>query len=176
MGIERFFSSIQRNDITNLQTSFTRILEKRIPAEYLYVDFNSIVYITRNKIIMDLNYLLNKIIIGEHKKDKRSQWIIKEYWLEVDDKTTPEKFNKSMTDDVLDKLIISKILEYVVNIVTNYVEPDQLKIFYIAVDGVPNKSKMMEQKKRRYIGAFAKEMSKKILQKHERELKKRPKR
>ena len=39
MGIERFFSSIENNN-------YIYEFNKKIIAEYLYIDFNSIVYIT----------------------------------------------------------------------------------------------------------------------------------
>ena len=40
MGIEQFFGSIEENTITNLESSFTKILEQKLDATYLYIDFN----------------------------------------------------------------------------------------------------------------------------------------
>lgn len=171
MGIELFFSSLQKNNITNLKTSFTKTLQQQLDAEYLYIDFNSIVYVTRNKIVMDFNYMLYKIITNRYREDKRCQKIIKEYYID-EQYLTPEKFHKRYTDDGLDKKIINKVLEYTINITTNYVKPNKLKHLYIAIDGVPSKSKMVEQKNRRYMGSFISEMAKIIFDKHRQDLQK----
>ena len=62
MGIERFFSSIEENNITNLGNHFTYKLQKKIDSEYLLIDFNSIIHITSSTVINDMNYLLYQII------------------------------------------------------------------------------------------------------------------
>ena len=165
MGIEKFFSAIQENKITNLQSSFTNKLEKQLDVSYLYIDFNSIVYIVAHKIISDLNSLMFKLIIG----DKNITKISKEYNLENHLEVT---LLKSKIDIDINNIIIEKVLEYVINIVTNYINPDKLKKLYIAIDGVPSKSKMVEQRKRRYMGMTIEKVKEKIFLKYEKELQK----
>jgi len=168
VGIEKFFSAIQENKITNLQSSFTNKLEKRLDATYLYVDFNSIVYIVSHRIVADMNYLLFRIINGKL-IDKNSVRIIDEYGLK--DHLQVTSF-KSKVDKGLDGIIIQKVLEYVINIVTNYVDPNKLKRLYIAMDGVPLKAKMVEQRKRRYMGMTIEKIKEKIFAKYENDIKK----
>lgn len=165
MGIEKFFSAIQENKITNLQSSFTNKLEKQLDTSYLYIDFNSIVYIVAHKIISDLNSLMFKLIIG----DKNIMKISKEYNLE---NYLEIALLKSKIDSNINNIIIEKVLEYVINIVTNYINPDKLKKLYIAIDGVPSKSKMVEQRKRRYMGMTIEKVKEKIFLKYEKELQK----
>jgi 5'-3' exonuclease len=167
MGIERFFSSIQQNSITNLHTSFTKTLEQRLVAEYLYIDYNSIVHITSAKIMQDLNYLLFKIIQNKP-DDKNVRRIISDY--SIDSKISVQ----DIVDIDLDNLIITKVVEYTVNILTNYIDPKKLKLFYIAIDGVPLKSKMIEQRKRRYMGSVIDKMKGLIFEKHDKELSEDP--
>ena len=65
MGIERFFSSIEQNNITNLKSNFTYKLQKKISSENLLIDFNSIIHITSTVVINDLNYLLYQIMFTQ---------------------------------------------------------------------------------------------------------------
>jgi 5'-3' exonuclease len=103
--------------------------------------------------------------------DKNSIRIIDEYGLK--DHLHLESF-KSKIDKEINGVIIQKVLEYVINIVTNYVDPTKLKLLYIAIDGVPLKSKMVEQRKRRYMGMTIEKIKEKIFAKYEDELKKDP--
>ena len=48
--------------------------------------------------------------------------------------------------------VIDKVEEYILNLLTNNFYNDEIKFIMIAIDGVPSKAKMIEQKKRRYIG------------------------
>src|SRR3972149_4355176 len=159
MGIEQFFSSIEENSITNLLTSFTQKLEKRIHANYLYVDFNSIVYVTSSTVLSELNYLLYHIIIGEI--TPKFKKLAQQYAIKDIDKLDAETFSSMFTPDKTNKILLDKIAEYIIGMVTNYIEPTMLKLLYIAVDGVPSKSKIIEQKDRRYMGAIINEIKKK---------------
>jgi len=63
--------------------------------------------------------------------------------------------NNSITKDIttneLEYLIIKK-LNYFIVLLLNNININKLKILYIGLDGVPSFSKILEQKKRRYIG------------------------
>ena len=169
MGIERFFSSIVENKITNIKDDFTYNLEKKLDTDYLYVDFNSIIYTTSYLVMTDMNYLLYKIITG--KKNNRVDTILKNYDINSDKIESVESFKNYLVSDRLDSYVLEKTLDYVVNMVTNFVNPDNLKLLYLAIDGVPSKGKIMEQKKRRYMGAIVMEMKNKIFDKYKDKLK-----
>ena len=167
MGIERFFSSIKENNITNLQSSFTRILENRISAKFLYMDFNSVIYISSARVLHDLNEILLLLVIGDN--SLKLETALKDYKIELED-YSPQNFNKYI-EEKLDLLILDKTLDYIYNALSNYIYPQDLEYLYIGIDGVPSKSKMLEQKKRRYIGAITFEIRNKIFKKYEEELK-----
>lgn len=170
MGIERFFSSIQENKITNIESPFTKNLEKQIKTNHLYIDFNSIVYITSYKVTSQLNYILYCIIAGKTIGNSKFDEYMNLYKFKLEEINSPDKFAKKINIGYGNVVMVQKIQEYIVNILTNYVIPKELKNFYIAIDGVPSKSKMIEQKKRRYIGAIMRTIRKHIFEKHEKEL------
>jgi 5'-3' exonuclease len=172
MGIERFFSSIQENNITNLRSSFSKDLEKRLDTNHLYIDFNSIVYIVSNKLISDFNYLLYKVITN-NLDDKNAKRIVVEYNLKEISLTSMKEYGLNK-NDIMDKLVTDKVIEYVLNIFNNYVNPDMLELIYIAIDGVPLKSKMIEQRKRRYMGIVIDKLKERIFNKYENELSELP--
>jgi 5'-3' exonuclease len=166
MGIERFFSSIENNNYINE-------FNKKINSEYLYIDFNSIVYITHKHVIKDLNYVLLQII-KEENNDKKAELICKKYNIEKKDKI--ESYLKQITNDFLIKVIVNNTEEYITDkILESYIITDKLKYFYIAIDGVPSYSKINEQKKRRYLSPIQVGIQNKVFEKHENELKKNKK-
>lgn len=175
MGIEQFFSSISENNITNYDSSFKYSLEKQISATYLCIDFNSIVHITSNSILKDLNYLLYHVIKGSYKLNQKVKKILLDYKLELNSNKdiTSRDIVNIITPEVLDDIIINKVFIYMENMFSNFVVSKELQYIYIAVDGVPSKSKILEQKKRRHMGLFISDLKSKIfdyfsdeLQKH----------
>jgi len=76
-------------------------------------------------------------------------------------------FNIMMTDDNLDKLIIHHVSSYVKSL-TKYMP--NLQLLYMAIDGVPLFTKMIEQKKRRYISYIIDETKIKVLELYKSEL------
>lgn len=53
----------------------------------------------------------------------------------------------------LEIMIIKKVNEFIISILQK-INLNELKLMYIALDGVPSFSKMLEQKKRRFVGDF----------------------
>lgn len=170
MGIERFFSSIEENKIANMHSEFTTTHKNRIPCTYFFIDFNSIVHVISKKTMQDINYLLFKIIQNKYTDNKKATEILKRY--EIDKDITLEKFNKQVTDEFVNNLIIKEVLNAMYKLLEFYIYPSELKYLYIAIDGTPSKSKIIEQKKRRYMGAIHSGIRNNIFNKHENELKK----
>ena len=154
MGIEKFFGSLNRNKMIP-QTIFP--LTNKLVTRYLLIDFNSIVHVKSRELTAELN----KILYNEINKKSINDL---------------EKFNKkynanitnitSITQDELDNLVIKKVIMYIIHIITNYINPDNLEYFYIAVDGTPSKAKMIEQKKRRYMNYVIYGVQEYIFNKH----------
>ena len=124
MGVEKFFSTVNRN--FNVIKSINLEKDKsNIDATYLLFDFNSIIHTTSSKLIEELN------------KKKLS------------DNT---QFNNLKIDDI-EIMIITKVNNFIISILEQ-LNLDNLKFMYIALDGVPSFPKMLEQKKRRFVGDF----------------------
>ena len=123
MGIERFFSSLSR------QFDVIVDLEKpyqKIDATHFLIDFNSIVHNVSAHMISQINKYKQKEIS------------------ELDFPFT----NMNSFDDVLIDMVKNEIKELLNE---NFIS-ENLKYIMIAIDGVPSFAKMMEQKKRRYMG------------------------
>ena len=128
--------------INNLKTSIDFILEKNI-------------------ILPDV-ISSNSNINNDDSKYNRSQ-----NFKSINLESIDISFFKLFDEDNLDKFIIHKVSEYV-EILTNFF-PD-LSYLYMAIDGVPLFSKMIEQKKRRTIGHILNEAKKCILDHYKSEL------
>lgn len=167
MGIERFFSSIESNKITNLKMEFSSVLERKIATNYLLIDFNSIIYSVKARLLYEINTGLYNIIKGKFPSKLEEKYDLKSYGIELSKDITPEQFNRMFDNDTMNKIIIDNVIFYVMNILENYIDSNHLNVFYISIDGVPSKSKLIEQKKRRYMGSVIMDVESLIFKKHE---------
>lgn len=174
MGIERFFSSIERNKITNVEGKISNKLESRVKIESIGIDFNSIVHISSQKVLSELNYLLFKII-SNNLEDKQAITIIKKYEIRKNLLGNALQFRKEMMEEIED-IILTETENMFLEIFELLVDNKEIKEIYVAVDGVGSKAKMIEQKKRRYLGTIIEGIKNKLFTKYEDELKKHEKR
>ena len=165
MGIERFFNSIKQkyNIVKDIQYPYSKIESK-----YLFFDFNSIIHSVSQNIIKDLNNLIyeyysNGNILNEIKDFYNLDLNLKKTKIKSENKRL-EIIKKKLNSELINNLIIKKVLDNVLFILENNFE-NQLKLLYISIDGTPSKSKMIEQKKRRYMGEFVSIFKEKILNK-----------
>jgi len=154
MGIEKFFNSMAKNrhintNNKNIVTGFDDVLD----SDYLYIDFNSIIYTLANNFENDVNYLLYSIIDGEF--DEKTIKISKTFNYKDN---SIESFNNYFTNNKIDEIILDNIGKYIIHICKDYLNCSRLKYLYVAVDGVPQMSKVIEQKKRRYMGFVVSEI------------------
>ena len=104
-------------------------------------------------------------IITKKEPNERFKKNIITYNLEIEPNITPKSFYDLITPK-LNNIIIEKVINYVYNILQNYIEPYELEFLMIAVDGVPTKSKIVEQKKRRYMGALISQIDEELFVKY----------
>jgi 5'-3' exonuclease len=169
MGIEKFFSSIESNKIANLYETFTATHSYQLNATYFYIDFNSIIHVISKKVTSDLNYVLYRIITN--RINKKTEDICKHYNITITDKTA-EQYSTDLSETEVSKIIIAEVITALFILLEKYLLSDKLHYLYIAIDGVPLKPKMEEQKKRRYTGTVISNIRKTIYNKHKDELKK----
>jgi len=167
MGIEKFFSSIESNNVINKDGTISEI-NKNIISDYLGIDFNSIIHVTSQKTIRDINSIL--FDLANESVNSQTNKKMDKYKIKYD--ITFTKFTNKINDDYLDEIIIEQTMDNFFNILKKLVNPDKIKILYIAIDGVPGMAKIVEQKKRRYLGNLLGIMKNKLYQKHKKEVQK----
>lgn len=133
MGIERFFSSLNRNfDVVNdLRKPY-----QKIDATHFYIDFNSIIHNVSSRMIIQINQFKQKKI------DKLD-------------------FEMKNIED-FERILIMEVKKEVQNMLSNNFVSGNIEHIMIAIDGVPSFAKMIEQRKRRYIGDLLSQLMKKF--------------
>ena len=125
MGIEKFFNSIKTQyskENIILDTSFPY---KKLNSEYVFFDFNSIIHNISERVLKKLN---------NEKIDNKIDNV--------------EKYSYSY----MNKLITNYVLDDLIFIIKNNFNYNNIKLIHIAIDGTPSKAKMIEQRKRRFLG------------------------
>lgn len=159
MGIEKFFNSLASENEIKTHSATRLGFSSKLDTTSMYIDFNSIVYTTMNQMETELNYILWEIITKETTDTGLKYGKIWNIDIEKDDITR----YKSVTDkEKLKKILIDRVEQYIYDLLKRFISKDTLKTIYIAVDGVPTISKMVEQKKRRYAGYLAVNLKKRI--------------
>ena len=175
MGIPKLFNSFRKNNV--VYTAIKEDINELINIDNLYIDFNSIVHSNFPLFLSDINEILNVLLSLKSQNELKNNETInkivskKEYKPYLDNffnnfnKFNNEtdiaiEFNKYFTNDIVDNIIIHITIKFIENMIDKYT--NKLKLLYIAIDGVPSKSKMVEQIKRTYIGAVASEYKKKL--------------
>jgi|SaaInlStandDraft_4_1057021.scaffolds.fasta_scaffold07611_3 5'-3' exonuclease len=169
MGIERFFSSIEGNKITNSKEGFSKDDKEKIRTKFFYIDFNSIIHIVSQQVIQNINTLLFSLIFNNEKKADKMRL---ELDISKDVSKNTDTLKKHFNDHELHLLIINKVKQYVFFLLDNFIDKKYLKLLYISIDGVPSRAKMADQRKRRYNGVTIGSIKQKIFNKHKKELQK----
>ena len=118
MGIESFFNTIIKNDIS----SDLLIIEEKIACNFLYIDFNSILYILSNELEKDINYYLYALIINEF--DETTNKIENKYNIKF---TNINEFNMYFNQNKINDIIKNNIYKYIQNICKNLLYSDTLQ-------------------------------------------------
>lgn len=165
MGIERFFSSLKRVGSMSKDGIILDIVDK-INANYIYIDFNSIVYNIMNDVEHELNYLLYSIILHEHGSnilnDNKANTILGVWNCNESNLSNIDKFKTYFNNERIDVEIINRIKNYIFHISTKLVNTESVKQIFLALDGTPQMSKIVEQKKRKYNGYVISKLKEKI--------------
>ena len=153
MGIERFFKTVQQQNITRYSV-WQIDINKRIKTNILLIDFNSIVHVASQQVISELNRLYLDNIL----KNKSPLIYLQPYGFQQ----TPTR--KELGNLDLDRLITQRVVNSVASIITELTVSDELKLVYLAIDGVPSKAKMIEQKNRRYLSEIVNRIKSDLLE------------
>lgn len=185
MGILEFFSTLARTDITS--NSITKNYLKKLQVDHLLIDFNSIVHVGSQNVVSEVNgfmrAVLKNLYAGHSVNSVKFTELFTKYKMDkIQSKIKPgvepnfiiDLFRNHFDDKYMDKLVIGRVISTILHILRTYCVDKRIKTLYIAIDGVPSKSKIIEQKKRRYMGAIVEEYKKKILESYKEYLLKQP--
>ena len=142
MGIENLFTTIKKNKLTSQSLN----IDEKISCNYLYIDFNSLIYLVSDILEYDFNYYLYCLIIN--KKDDNCITIEKKYNFNFD---SYEEYYKYMTNYKILDLFKFNLYKYIDNFIENIFISNDIKDICIAFDGTPTLAKIIENKKRRHI-------------------------
>ena len=174
MGILEFFGTLIKNDITSssIKSNFLKIMT----INHLFLDFNSIIHVSSQKILVDVNTFLRAILKNLYNSANINNTVFTEKFIlykmeniqkKITKNSSPENviamFKEHFADKYLDKLIITLVINTVLHIMRTYCQGQTIYSLMLAIDGVPSKGKMIEQKQRRYLGAITEKYKQKIL-------------
>jgi 5'-3' exonuclease len=92
----------------------------------------------------------------------------------LDPKKIVELFHQAFDESTMNQLVIKGTVVLFILTLTRFVDSNSLRTIYVAIDGVPSKGKMIEQRQRRYMGAIQSEYKKRILKKYQSYLEAQP--
>ena len=175
MGVLEFFGTLIKSGIT--ATSIRSNFIGKIPTNYFLLDFNSIIHVSSQKILSDVNGFMQSTlknlyahrsinILSEIFTKYKMEHVQKKITLESDALDVITMFKEHFNEKFMDKLIIVLVINNILHLVKTYCENQNLKTLLLAIDGVPSKGKMIEQKQRRYMGTIMEEYKEKILTKY----------
>lgn len=185
MGVLEFFGTLIKNDITS--TSIRINFTERLLINHLFLDFNSIIHVASQKIISDVNSFLelvlrnlyqNRSVSAQAFTEKFERYQMQKIQAKITQNSSPDNvvtmFKNHFTEKYMDKLIITLVINTVLHIIRTYCHNKHIQTLLLAIDGVPSKGKLIEQKQRRYFGAIIEDYKKKILSKYKNYLLEQP--
>lgn len=177
MGVLEFFGSLVKHNITS--SSIRVDFRQKLPINHFFMDFNSIIHVSSQKIISEINAFLELVLKNIYEQRSLSHPVLTENFQrfrmeDIQPKIKPNSdpseviriFHKHFTEKYIDKLIITLVINSVLYLIRNYCENKDIETLYLAIDGVPSKGKMIEQRQRRYLAAVTEEYEKRILQQY----------
>jgi len=181
MGVLEFFGTLLKNNVTS--SSIKLDFREKMNIDHFFLDFNSIIYGSKAKILSEVNNFMISVIKAMYEKKSININIFNELFkkhemqhvqIDIKPDTDPmkviEMFHNHFDDKRLDKMVIVATINTVFHLIRTYCNNKTIKTLMLALDGTPSKGKMVEQKQRRYLGAITEEYKKKILGKYKNHL------
>ena len=165
------FNSIIHNISLSVSSSFIYLYHINLISNV----YPNILEINKKYILSHINYLITDIIIesdiflpdfsiSDSKTNFNNLIDFNKLSLDIIDQSF---FLTMMKNDNLDKYIIHKVAKYILDLTYKF---PNLKLVYMAIDGVPLYAKMLEQKKRRTIGYIVELVKDKLLEYYKKDL------
>lgn len=160
MGVEKFFTSLKKDQPQIIVSLDNNI---KFDVDYMYVDFNSILYKITTEIEEDLNKILIDIIYKNYIPEEH-QSIIEKYKI---NNVSRENFISTYDEMKIDEYFVEMTIMDVKRILSEHINHGNIKRIFISIDGIPNMAKIVEQRKRRYMSYVLAELKNYIYEKHD---------
>ena len=148
MGVLQFFNTIKSFSYTK---DCIQVMSTPMSIKYFFIDFNSMIHNSKNQILKDINNEFEKKLYNQ----------------KINNITTILKI-KSELENKINGLIQGTTMKHVSNTVNTAIR--DLHTIYIAIDGVPSIAKMIEQKKRRFMGKLTEIIEVELIEKYKQQL------
>lgn len=177
MGVLEFFGTLVKNGVTSSAIKIN--CTKPTEVNHLLLDFNSIIHVSGVVVTSKINGLMKDILKTIYENKPLNQPSLKkridEYKIASipnDPNEVTKLFKSHFNQDYLHKLVITETINKMLEMIDMFTKEGTFKTLMIAIDGVPSKGKMIEQKQRRYMGVIMEGIKGKMLVKHTEYLKK----
>ena len=179
MGIEGFFNSLSKEHsiVSNITHS------NKIKCKYLFLDFNAIIHNISEYTTKHINNLMKQYLINVNQGiDFDNDIIINLFNLQEHFNTfqpTNEDeiynlFSKVFTTEKINDLVTFNINKFIYYLLENRINTSDLELLYMSIDGVPSKAKIIQQRKRGFVGKFISDTKKQILKQNMNKLNVKP--
>jgi len=192
MGIEGFFKTLEKR--IDIQSGITIKYKSPANINEFFIDFNSIVHSCSTRINNELGYILACLI---YDVDIRDDQLFKDYsaFWNFDPNISFKSSNKMelkvsndlneilgtmngkrymliqyinhFTPELIHNHVIVVVSDFVEKLMIDNIQKNSLQKVYIALDGIPNMGKMIEQKQRKYMDQIISGLNRKIYKKYE---------
>jgi len=165
MGIIRF-----TNVLKEILSQFIKQIKNKISPNYLFIDFNSLIYRIGYDLEENINNIIYQTIYKKELSEKSNKYInYLEQFLKINfSYETLDNYIKEC-EKKIDDIVLDKVYDFFINEMKLLVNINKIKILYIAIDEIPNFAKMIEQKKRRINSEIESSLKKKIFEKYKNE-------
>lgn len=165
MGVLEFFGTLIRHDITS--SAISSNFKNKMNINHFLLDFNSIIHVASQLLVKEINGNIKQILSNIYKgravySPNLVEFFTKYKIQDIQNKIKPDSdpiyvvnlFKAHFDEETLDKLVISKVITNVLYLLRTYCNSRAICTLLLAIDGVPSKGKIVEQKQRRYTGAM----------------------
>lgn len=185
MGVLEFFGTLFRNGVT--ASSIIPFFKEKIDIDHFFIDFNSIIHNSNQYVITEINEFMKTVLKNAYEGQKLTtdylnemfnKYEMKEDQKEIIKDPSPKNivkhFVNHFNDKYVEKIIIKNVFITLKFLVGAFCKNKTLKTLMIAIDGVPSKGKMIEQKQRRYMSAVIECYKEKIFDEYKQYLRDQP--
>ena len=168
MGIEGFFNSLSKEH--SIVSNITH--NNKIKCRYLFLDFNAIIHNISEYTTKHINKLMKQYLINVNQGiDFDNEKIIELFNLQDEfttfDPTNEDEiynlFLKVFTTEKINELVTNNINNFIYYLFKNRIDTSDLELLYMSIDGTPSKAKIIQQRKRGFVGKFISDTKKQIL-------------